>query len=120
MQVLIAKRQEEICTGSYSNGLRSKNWVYENKTTLIFAIMNKPELLFLLKVQITKIKITRHRVIGDEYIWEEISLMNACWVSQSVLHQYLKAVSDGLFKNIFNGEIIFHLKRYWKGSIIAS
>ena len=24
------------------------------------------------------IKITRHRVIGDGWIWEEISLMNAC------------------------------------------
>ena len=67
-----------------------------------------------------KIEITHHRSIEDGCIWEEISLMNACWVSQSVLHQYLKAVSDGLFKNIFNGEIIFHLKRYWKGSIIAS
>ena len=29
-----------------------------------------------------KIKITHRRVIGDDCIWERISLMNACWVIQ--------------------------------------
>ena len=33
-----------------------------------------------------KIEITHHRSIEDGCIWEEISLMNACWVSQSVFY----------------------------------
>ena len=45
-----------------------------------------------------KIKITHHRVIGDGCIWEGISLINACWVSQSVFYQVLQAVSDDVFK----------------------
>ena len=28
-----------------------------------------------------KIEITQHRVVGDECIWEGISLMNTSWVS---------------------------------------
>ena len=57
-----------------------------------------PELYFLLKVQNNiKIKVTRHRVIGDGWIWEGISLMNPCWVSQSVIEQVLNA-SYGVFE----------------------
>ena len=39
-------------------------------------------------------KITHHKFVGDGCIWEGISLMNACRVSQSVLYQVLNAVSD--------------------------
>ena len=38
-----------------------------------------------------------HRVIGNRCIWERISLMNACCVSQSMIHQVLSA-RDGVFK----------------------
>ena len=34
--------------------------------------------------------------MGGECIGEEISLMNACWVSQSVFYQVINAVSDGV------------------------
>ena len=44
-----------------------------------------------------KIKITCYRVLGDGCIWEEISLMNTWWVSQSAIHKVLNA-SDGVFK----------------------
>ena len=37
--------------------------------------------------------------------------MNAYLVSQSVFYQVLNAVSDCVLKKMFNGEIIFHLKR---------
>ena len=57
-----------------------------------------PEFYFLLKVQNNiKIKVTRHRVIGDGWIWEGISLMNPSWVSQSVIEQVLNA-SYGVFE----------------------
>ena len=39
------------------------------------------------------------------------SLMNTCRVSQSVFYQVLNAASDGVILKIFDGEIIFHLKR---------
>ena len=42
-------------------------------------------------------KITRHKLVGDGCIWEGISLINACLVSQSVFYQVLNAVSDGVF-----------------------
>ena len=45
-----------------------------------------------------KIKITQRRVIGDGCIWEEILLMKARWVIQSVFYQVLNAVTDGMFK----------------------
>ena len=46
-----------------------------------------------------KIKIAHHRVIRDGSIWKEISLMNTCSVSQSVLYQVLNPViNDGVFK----------------------
>ena len=44
----------------------------------------------------TKIKITHHRVIGDWWIWEGISLVNAGWVSHCSI-KFL-VVSDGVFK----------------------
>ena len=37
------------------------------------------------------IKINRHRVLGDGGIWEGISSMNACRVSQSVSYHVLYA-----------------------------
>ena len=48
-----------------------------------------------------KIKITRHGVTEDGCIWEGISPMNPCWVSQSVFYQVWNAVSDGVFKGNF-------------------
>ena len=54
------------------------------------------------------IKIT-HRVVRDGCFWEGISLMNACWVSQSVFYEVLNIVSDVFkIKCLFNGEIMFH------------
>ena len=53
-------------------------------------------------------------------LWEAISLMNACWVSQSMFYQVLNAVMSVsvmvmvCLKKMFNGEIIFHLKRRLK------
>ena len=49
-----------------------------------------------------------------------ISLMIACWVSQSLFHQSSFKWSDGVSRKMFNGEIIFHLKRYWKVCFITS
>ena len=63
-----------------------------------------------MKVQTTKILKTCHKFIGDKCIWERISLMNGRWISHLVFHQVLNAVSDGLFKKMFNGEIIFYSK----------
>ena len=45
-----------------------------------------------------KIKMTHRRAVGNGCIWEKISLMNTCCVSQSVFYQVLNAVSDGAFK----------------------
>ena len=36
-----------------------------HETQLIFPLVNWPELYFMLKVQITKIKVTHHKVIGN-------------------------------------------------------
>ena len=51
-----------------------------------------------------------HRVVGDGCIWEGLSLINACWVSQSVFYEVLNAVGDDVFqrKCLFNGEIMLH------------
>ena len=43
-------------------------------------------------------KMIWHRVMGDGCIWKGISLMNACWVNQSVFYQILNAVSYAVFK----------------------
>ena len=49
-------------------------------------------------------------------LWEAISLMNACWVIPSMFYQVLNAVISVMvcLKKMFNGEIIFHLKRRLK------
>ena len=44
--------------------------------------VNWPELLKVAIYNNLKIKITRHRVIGDRCIWEEILRMNAYRVSK--------------------------------------
>ena len=78
------------------------------------------KLVKLLKVQIPKIIITHHRVVGDGCIWEGISLINACWVSQLVLCQVLNPVSQWwcVLKKIFcDGEIIF---QGWKTFVRVS
>ena len=64
---------------------------------------------FLLKVATNGIKIkkTHQIVIEDGLIWEGISLMNACWISQWVFYRVLNAING-------NGEIIFHLKMILK------
>ena len=41
---------------------------------------------------------TYHIVVGDGSIWEEISPMKACWVSQLVFYQVFNAVNDCAFK----------------------
>ena len=53
-------------------------------------------------------------VMGNGCIWEGIYMMNAFRVSQSLFCQVLNAVSECAKKKIFNGEIIFHLKRILK------
>ena len=59
---------------------------------------------------------TCHRVVGDGCIWEGISPMNSCLVSQSVFYQVLNAVilTDVGVVQRKRGEIIFHLKRRLK------
>lgn len=53
-----------------------------------------------------KIKKAHQRIIGGGWTWEGISLINTCWVSHSVLNQFLNVAKDG--------EILFHLKRILK------
>ena len=91
------KKKFEQEAGGYSKGLRNQNC--ENLVNLYE--LNKPEtqaislkritqtaitssVNFLLKVQVTKTKITCQRVIGDGCILDGISLMNNYWVSLSV------------------------------------
>ena len=55
------------------------------------------------------------KVIGDECIWERISLMNAGWVIQWMLYQVSNAVSDQVcLKKTFNVEIFYLKKRLKK------
>ena len=55
-----------------------------------------------------KIRITHSRVTGDGCNWEEMSLMNVCTPSQSVLHQVLNAVlNDFFFFFLINRKICF-------------
>ena len=78
------------------------------------------KLVKLLKVQIPKMIITHHRVVGDGCIWEGMSLINACWVSQLVLCQVLNPVSQWwcvLKKIFYDGEIIF---QGWKTFVRVS
>ena len=70
-----------------------------------------------------RIKLTYLKGMGYRCIWKKKSLVNACWVSQSVLvqyHQVLITVSDCLvFKKWRLMEIwYFSWKWYWKGGII--
>ena len=37
-----------------------------------------------------------------------------CWFSQSLFYKVLNVVSEGVFKKMFYGEVIFHLKRMLK------
>ena len=59
-------------------------------------------------------KITRRRFMEDACILDGISLMNVCWVNQSAFYQVLNAAVMVCLKKMFNGEIIFHLKRRLK------
>ena len=93
MEVLPAKRQEGNCTGRYSERLRDQNGEHlvnqcksnNLETVHIFysCALNQPEPYFLFILQITKIKVTRHRVVGDRCIWKGISC-NKCLLSQSL------------------------------------
>ena len=49
-------------------------------------------------------------------LWEAISLMNACWVSQPMFFKVLNAVMSVMqcLKKMFNGEIKIHLKKRLK------
>ena len=51
---------------------------------------------------------TCHRIIGDGFIWQGISLMNA-WMPAVSVGQWSIMVHTK--KKKFNGEIIFHCKR---------
>ena len=73
--------------------------------------MNQPSLkhkwisqnfIFCLKVATNNIhiKIKKiHRVVEDGCIWEgrSLTLMNVCWVSQSVLKEVLNTAGDDVF-----------------------
>ena len=82
------KRREENCTGRCSRRLRNQNGGHlaslckSNilETQVIFPIASElARTLFPVKsTNDIKIKITHHKVIGDECIWEEMPLMNAC------------------------------------------
>ena len=84
MQFLKADRQEKICTGRYSKWFWNQNGDYllnlyesknleKHKSYLLYKVY-WPELYFLLKVQITTIKVACHRGdgkdLGKEYhLW---------------------------------------------------
>ena len=93
-------RREETYKGRYLRGLKNQNGehlVNLCKSKIIKTQVNQAELYFLLKAQIAKTKISHHRVVGDESIWEGILFVNACSVSQSLFYQVLNAVSDNVF-----------------------
>ena len=84
MQFLKAKRQEKTCTGRYSKWFWNQNGDYllnlyesknlRNTSHICYISIDWPELYFLLKVQITKIKVACHRGdgkhLGKEYhLW---------------------------------------------------
>ena len=76
----------EISVKSYK-----KRFVFLVTLTLSLTCFSQPELL---KVKIhTNIITNHHRVMENGCIWEGVSLMNICWVSQSaVFCQVLNAV----------------------------
>ena len=88
-------------------------WIYVNQKSLKYKWFRQNFICCWKKLATNdiKIKIT-HRVVGDGSIWEGISLINVCWVSQSVFYEVLNVVSDDVFnrKCLFNGEIMFHLE----------
>ena len=101
MQVLPAQRQEENYAGRYWRGLRNQNGKYVVnlcKSNIIETTYWELARTLLPVKSTNNIKGTHHRVIGDWGIWERISLMNACWASQSVFYEVLNGVSDCLFK----------------------
>ena len=60
--------------------------LYESKnleTQVIFIIVDEPELYFLLKIQIRKIRITLHSFIRDGCIWQK-NITYKCLLSQPV------------------------------------
>ena len=66
----------------YEISLKIKSYsLYDSKLARTFESKNQ-----------VKTKITRHRVMGNGCIWERISLMNPCGVSQSVFYQFLIVV----------------------------
>ena len=95
MQVLSAKKEQNY-TVRYLKGLKNQNWEHlvfwcESSSLETGHIDELTRILFPFEsTNIIKIKVTRHKVIGDGCIWEGISLMSTCWVSQSVFHQVLK------------------------------
>ena len=65
-------------------------------------------------------KVTPQSIIGDGCTCEGKSLMNACWISQSVFHQ-VKIQSVIKMQSVYlkennecHGEITFHLKKILK------
>ena len=94
-------------------GLRKQTsmWIKHPETQVIFLISIKwirlARALFSVEsINDIKIKKAHQRIIGGGWTWEGISLMNTCWVSHSVLNQFLNVAKDG--------EILFHLKRILK------
>ena len=86
-------------------------WIKHPETQVIFLISIKwirlARALFSVEsINDIKIKKAHQRIIGGGWTWEGISLMNTCWVSHSVLNQFLNVAKDG--------EILFHLKRILK------
>ena len=72
-----------------------------------------------------RIKVTYLRVMGDGCIWKRIELMDACWVSESVIvqcHEILITVTDDLVVKMRHlmEKWYFIWKWYWKGCIIKN
>ena len=66
MQVFPAKAKDKNCTGRCSIGLRNQNGKNLVNQTFFETQVIQPELYLLLKVQIAKIKITHHKVVGND------------------------------------------------------
>ena len=94
MKVSVAiqrKRGEQEKKTVYSRGLRNKNGehlIYPCESN----ILETKVLEHLKEKNHIKIQINHHRVIENRSIWEGISPMNACWVSQREFYQVLNPV----------------------------
>ena len=66
--------------------------VFERNQTSLRRKSHSLSFIFCWKYKSHKIKNAHHIIIGEGCIWEEISLMNACWVIQSVFYQVLLQV----------------------------